>query len=114
VHGELLIRERFCGISRSCYDCAVRDLAVLLLHVLATVARPRRARPLRAVLAELLLVKQQALILNRSRKRSPRLRICDRVVAGVCALLMRPSRLVRVARASYARCGPSASTGCWS
>jgi putative transposase len=47
--------------------------------------------------AESLLVKQQLLILNRSRKRSPRLRLCDRVVAGVCALLIRPGRLVRVA-----------------
>jgi len=42
-------------------------------------------------------VKQQLLILNRSRKRSPNLRLADRVVAGVCTLLMRPSRLVRSA-----------------
>jgi putative transposase len=47
--------------------------------------------------AESVLVKQQLLILNRSRKRSPRLRLGDRVVAGVCALFMRPGRLVRVA-----------------
>jgi putative transposase len=51
----------------------------------------------RAVVAESVLVKQQLLILNRSRKRSPRLRLRDRVVAGVCALLMRPRRLARVA-----------------
>jgi putative transposase len=43
------------------------------------------------------LVKQQLLILNRARKRAPRLSLRDRVVAGVCALFMRPGRLVRVA-----------------
>src|SRR6202043_368535 len=36
-------------------------------------------------------------IRNRSRKRSPNLRFADRLVAGLCTLLMRPSRLVRSA-----------------
>jgi hypothetical protein len=49
------------------------------------------------VVAESVLVKQQLLILNRSRHRSPNLRVCDRVIAGLCALLMRPSRLIRSA-----------------
>ena len=74
-----------------------RDLAVLFVHVLATVARLAGPGGVRAVVAESVLVKQQLLILNRSRKRSPRLRLTDRVIAGVCALLMRPTRLVRVA-----------------
>ena len=75
----------------------MRDLAVLLVHVLATVARLAGPGGVRAVVAESVLVKQQLLILNRSRKRSPRLRLGDRLVAGLCALLMRPRRLVRVA-----------------
>src|SRR5262249_13495880 len=37
------------------------------------------------------------LMLNRTRHRAPNLRLTDRVVAGVCALLMRPTRLVRAA-----------------
>jgi putative transposase len=75
---------------------AVRDLAILLLHLLATLAR--LAGPgARSVVAESVLVKQQLLILNRSRKRSPRLRLSDRMVAGLCALLMRPGRLIRAA-----------------
>jgi putative transposase len=49
------------------------------------------------VVAESVLVKHQLLILNRSRKRSPNLRPADRVVAGLCALLMRPGRLFRSA-----------------
>jgi putative transposase len=75
----------------------VRDLAVLLLHLLATVARLAGSGGARAVLAESVLVKHQLLILNRSRKRSPNLRPADRVVAGLCAVFMRPSRLIRSA-----------------
>jgi putative transposase len=67
----------------------VHDLAVLFLHLLATVARLAGPGGARSVVAESVLVKQQLLILNRSRKRSPHLRLSDRIVAGVCALLMR-------------------------
>ena len=49
------------------------------------------------MVAESVLVKQQLLILNRSRKRSPNLRLADRLVVGVCALLIRPGRLIRSA-----------------
>jgi hypothetical protein len=49
------------------------------------------------VVAESMLVKHQLLILNRSRNRAPNLRLADRIVAGVCALLIRPGRLIRSA-----------------
>ncbi|MEP7305272.1 MAG: integrase core domain-containing protein [Acidobacteriota bacterium] len=75
----------------------MRDLAVLLVHVLATIARLAGPGGVRAVVAESLLLKQQLLILNRAKKRSPRLRFRDRVVAGFCALLMRPTWVVRAA-----------------
>jgi transposase InsO family protein len=75
----------------------VRDLALLFLHLLATVARLAGPGGTRSVVAESVLVKQQLLILNRSRKRSPNLRPSDRVVAGLCALFMRPGRLIRSA-----------------
>ena len=42
-------------------------------------------------------VKQQLLILNRSRHRAPNLRASDRILAGVCALFMRPARVIRSA-----------------
>src|SRR6202035_4127659 len=73
----------------------MRDLAVLYLHLLATVARLAGPGGARSVVAESVLVKQQLLILNRSRTCSPNLRLADRLVAGVCALLMRPGRLIR-------------------
>src|ERR1700716_3051765 len=69
----------------------------MFLHLLTTV--PRLAGPggARSVVAESVLVKHQLLILNRSRNRSPNLRPSDRVVAGLCALLMRPGRFIRSA-----------------
>ena len=75
----------------------MRDLAVLFLHLLATVARLAGPGGARAVVAESILVKHQLLILNRSRKRSPNLRPSDRVIAGLCALFMRQRRLIRSA-----------------
>jgi putative transposase len=75
----------------------VRDLAVLFLHLLATVAQLVGPGGARSVVAESVLVKHQLLILNRSRKRSPNLRLADRIVVGLCALLMRPGRLIRSA-----------------
>jgi putative transposase len=75
----------------------VRDLAVLFLRLLATVARLAGPGGVRSVVAESVLVKHQLLILNRSRKRSPNLLVSDRMVAGLCALLMRPGRMIRSA-----------------
>ncbi len=75
----------------------MRDLAFLFLHLLATVARLAGRGGARSVLAESVLVKQQLLILNRSRRRSPNLRPSDRMIDGLCALLMRPRRLFRSA-----------------
>ena len=52
---------------------------------------------MRSVVAESVLVRHQLLILNRGRKRAPNLRTTDRLIYGLCALLIRPSRLVRSA-----------------
>ena len=67
----------------------MRDLAVLLLHLLATLARLAGPGGARSIVAESVLVKHQLLIFNRSRKRSPNLRTSDRVVAGLCSLCAR-------------------------
>ena len=75
----------------------MRDLAVLFLHLLVTVTRLAGPGGARSVVAESVLIKHQLLIFNRSRKRSPNLRTSDRVVAGLCALFMRPGRLIRSA-----------------
>src|SRR5713101_6178824 len=73
------------------------NLVVLFVHVLATVARLLGPGGVRSVVAESVLVKQQLLILNRSRQRPPNLCFSDRLVAGLCALFIRPARLIRSA-----------------
>jgi hypothetical protein len=75
----------------------MRDLIILLVHGIATVARLTGPGGLPAVVAESLLVTHQLLMLNRSRQRAPNLRASDRIVAGVCALFMRPARVIRSA-----------------
>ena len=75
----------------------MRDLIVLILHLVTTLFRLASPGGLRAVVAESILAKHQLLILNRSRKRSPNLRIQDRLIAGFCSLWIKPSRLRRVA-----------------
>lgn len=75
----------------------MRELAILLLHLITTVIKLLRPGGARSIIAESLLVKHQILIINRSRQRGPNLRTIDRVMAGLCALLMRPGRVARSA-----------------
>src|ERR1022692_1556861 len=75
----------------------MRNLVILFVHVLATLARLWGPGGIRSVVAESVLVKQQLLILNRSRQRFPNLLTSDRLVAGLCAFLIRPARLIRSA-----------------
>ena len=75
----------------------MRNLVILLVHVMATLTRFLGPGGIRSVIAESVLAKQQLLILNRSRQRSPNLRTSDRLAAGLCALLIRPARLIRSA-----------------
>ena len=75
----------------------MRDLLILFIHLLTTVARLASPGGVRSVVAESVLVKHQLLILNRSRHRAPHLRPADRLVAGWCALFMQPSRVIRSA-----------------
>ena len=75
----------------------MRDLVILFVHVIVTLSRLWGPGGIRSVVAESVLVKQQLLILNRSRQRAPNLRASDRFVAGLCALFMQPTRVIRSA-----------------
>ena len=65
----------------SCYHSSMRNLAVLFIHLLATLARLLGPGGVRSLVAESLLLKHQLLILNRSRQRSPNLSTSDRILA---------------------------------
>jgi transposase InsO family protein len=75
----------------------MRDMLVLVVHLIATVFQLVRPGGLRAVIAETILAKHQLLILNRSRRRSPNLRILDRLIAAFCSLWIQPNRLRKAA-----------------
>jgi putative transposase len=75
----------------------MRDVIILFVHLIVTVARLARPGGLRSVVAESVLVKHQLLILNRSRNRAPNLSATERIIAGVCAVFMNPARVVRSA-----------------
>ncbi len=80
----------------------MRDLAILFIHLLATIAKMTRPGGARAVVAESLLLKHQLMVLNRGRTRAPSLRPMDRVLAGLCTLLIRPGRLFRITIVMFA------------
>ncbi len=75
----------------------IRDLAILFVHLLVAIFRLFGPGGARSVVAESLFVKHPLLILNRSRTRAPDLRPTDRVIVGLCAIFMRPARLLRSA-----------------
>ena len=75
----------------------MRHLIILIVHLITTVLRIVRPGGVRAVVAESVLAKHQLLILNRSRRRAPELRILDRIIAGFCSLWIQPGRFPRVA-----------------
>jgi hypothetical protein len=72
----------------------MRDIFTLFLHAIVIIIRLGRPGGLRSVVAESVLMRHQILILNRGRKRAPNLRPTDRIVAGLCTLLMRPARVL--------------------
>src|SRR3989442_9872805 len=75
----------------------MRDIFTLFLHAIVVTIRLVQPGGLRSVVAESVLMRHQVLILNRGRKRAPNLRTSDRIIAGLCTLLMRPGRVARSA-----------------
>src|SRR5215471_4067721 len=79
------------------YDAKMRDLVVLFVHLVVTIARLTRPGGIRSVVAESILINHQLQILNRNRKRAPNLRSLDRIIVGFSALFIRRARLIRSA-----------------
>jgi putative transposase len=93
----------------------MRDLMLILLHILVTVVRIARPGGVRSVIAESVLLKHQLLILNRSRHRAPTFsdlgpldgRILCPVrkanASGSVAIALKPSTLLNFHRALVQR-----------
>jgi len=69
----------------------------MLAHLSATLARLLGPGGARAIVADSLLMKQQLLIINRSRRRAPNLTLIDRLLLGFWTLFLSPHRIRRAA-----------------
>src|SRR6202165_3444604 len=74
----------------------MREVLILSVHLLVTVAKLLRPGGARAVAAESLLLKHQLLISNRSRQRAPNLTVLDRFVLALTTLFVSPRRIARL------------------
>jgi len=74
----------------------MRDVLILAIHLLVTLAKFLRPGGVRQVAAESLLLKHQLLISNRSRQRAPNLTMLDRLVLGLTTLFLGPHRIPRL------------------
>ena len=75
----------------------MKDLLRLLAHLLTTLAKLLGPGGARAIVADSLLMKQQLLIINRSRQRAPNLTAIDRVLLGFWSLFLSPHHIKRTA-----------------
>jgi len=69
----------------------MREILILVVHLLVTIAKLLRPGGVRAVAAESLLLKHQLLISNRLRQRAPNLTSIDRFVLGLPTLFNKPA-----------------------
>ena len=74
----------------------MRDVLILAIHLLVTLAKFVRPGGVRQVAAESILLKHQLLISNRSRRRAPNLTMLDRLVLGLATLFLSPHRIPRL------------------
>ena len=75
----------------------MRDIGILLVHLLTTVAKLLCPGGAKTIIDENLLLKQQLLVLTRSRRRAPNLFTADRFLMGFWSLFLRPARIAKTA-----------------
>ncbi len=75
----------------------MRPFLFLLIHLLTTLARLLGPGGIKSVVAENLLMKQQLLVIRRSRRRAPALSPAERIFIGWTSLFIAPRRLLRAA-----------------
>jgi hypothetical protein len=73
----------------------MKDLLILLLHLLTTAAKLLGPGGTKAVVADSLLMKQQLLVINRSPRHAPNLSTLDRLLFGFWSLFLDPRRVQR-------------------
>ena len=75
----------------------MKGLLLMLAHLLTTLAKLLGPGGAKAIVADSLLMKQQLLIINRSRRRAPNLTVIDRLLLGFWTLFLSPHHIRRAA-----------------
>ena len=75
----------------------MRDVLVLFVDLIVMTVRLMQRGGVRSVVAASVLLRHQPLVLKRPLQRAPDLRSVDRSVASLCAVHLRPARLLRSA-----------------
>ena len=73
----------------------MKDIWLLLIHLVTTAAKLLGPGGVKGIIAENLLLKQQLLVVCRPRQRAPNLTPTNRFLLGLCALFLRPNRIVK-------------------
>ncbi|MFT6303440.1 MAG: hypothetical protein ACJAY2_002631 [Pseudomonadales bacterium] len=83
----------------------MRDIFILTVHLLTTIAKLLRKGGARSIVADSLLMKQQLMITRQHQRRSPRLTPLDRVLLGFWSLFLNSRQIVRALSLSdHLRC----------
>ena len=75
----------------------MKSVAFLLIHLLVLIAKSLRSGGIKTVVAENLLLKQQLIVLGRSRQKAPNLKTSERFVLGTLSLFMSTRRRLSAA-----------------
>jgi hypothetical protein len=84
------------------------NLVVLLIQLLATLAKLMGPGGAKTVVADSLLMKQQLRVINRSRQRAPNFSVLDQFMLGFWSLFLSPHHILRAA--VVIGCNPSCAT----
>jgi hypothetical protein len=75
----------------------MKNVSLILIHLLAVVAKLLGPGGIKGIIAENLLLKQQLLVVCRPRQRAPNLLPADRFLFGFFSLFLQPGRIVKTA-----------------
>ena len=74
----------------------MKDISVLFAHLVTVIIRLVKPGGGKSIFTENLLLKQQLLVIARSRQRAPNLLAPDRLLLGFWSLFLYPGRIARV------------------
>ena len=79
------------------YDLNMRALFEFIVHLLITVFTLLKPGGVKAIASENLMLRQQLIVVQRTRKRAPNLKTSDRFIFGLLSFLINPGRLRKIA-----------------